>query len=51
MIKADKIMSVKLQDMLLQEGCIPNHFKYIKANASDIVFKHIKSGREVYFRY
>ena len=48
---ANKVMSVKMQDMLLQEGCIPNHFRYIKANASDIVFKHIKSGKEVYFRY
>jgi len=48
---ANKVMSVKMQDMLLQEGWIPNHFKYIKANASDIVFKHIKSGKEVYFRY
>ena len=48
---ANKVMSVKMQDMLLQEGCIPNHFKYIKQNASDIVFKHIKLGKEVYFRY
>jgi hypothetical protein len=51
MIKANKQMSVKLQDLLLSEGCNPSHFKYIKANASDIVFRHIKSGREVYFRY
>ena len=47
----NKQMSVKLQDMLLSEGCIPNHFRYIKQNADDIVFKHIKSGKEVYFRY
>jgi hypothetical protein len=51
MIKANKRMSIKLQDILLSEGCNPKHFKYIKANASDIVFKHIKSGKEVYFRY
>lgn len=51
MIKVNKRMSIKLQDLLLSQGCIPNHFKYIKANASDIVFKHIKSGKEVYFRY
>ena len=51
MIKADKIMSIKMQDILLSQGCNPNHFRYIKQNADDIVFKHIKSGKEVYFRY
>jgi hypothetical protein len=51
MIKANKQMSAKLQDILLSEGCNPSHFKYIKANANDIVFEHIKSGKEVYFRY
>ena len=48
---ANKQMSVKLQDILLSQGCNPNHFRYIKSNADDIVFKHIKSGKEVYFRY
>lgn len=51
MIKVNRVMSVKMQDMLLSEGYNPNHFKYIKQNADDIVFKHIKSGKEVYFRY
>jgi hypothetical protein len=51
MIKVNKQMSVKLQDLLLSEGCNPSQFRYIRANADDIIFEHIKSGREVYFRY
>ena len=50
-MRKDKIMSVKLQDLLLSEGCNPSHFKYIKSNASDIIFRHIQTGKELYIRY
>ena len=47
----NKQMSIKMQDILLSQGCNPNHFRYIKQNADDIVFKHIKSGKEVYTKH
>ena len=42
---ADKQMNVKLQDVLLSAGYEPNQFRYIKSNASDMVFKQIKTNK------
>ena len=44
-------MTVKLQDILLSQGCNPKQFKYVKTNPDDIIFQHIPSGKNVSIRY